>query len=236
MAEDQKTINKDLIREFFKRWPKLYYCIALVFGPIWFTGISPKKFLKEYNREGKKLNLGSGPKRLQSDVVNVDAFPYVGVDIVSDLTQLSFESESVGMIVCDNVLEHVPDAPTAVSEIFRVLKKGGVAYISTPFLYPFHSSPSDYHRWTHEGLKYLFRDFTIVELGVRGGAFSGLSVWLTYTSARMCSFGSQKMYTLFLNIWLLVFFPIKFLDTILNLFPFSLHTASVFYCIVEKRK
>jgi hypothetical protein len=118
----------------------------------------------------------------------------------------------------------------------RILNDGGVGYISTPFLYPFHSSPSDYHRWTEQGLRNLFKDFTMREIGVRCGMMSGLSIWVCYGFARLFSFGSVRLYWFLVNIALLLFFPIKFLDIIMNVFPGGMHTASVLYCVIEKRK
>jgi len=236
MSKGSEKVEKDIIREYVKRWPRFYYAIAQIFGPIWFTGISPKSFLSQHKRPGKKVNLGSGPRVIGENIINVDIYPYKEVEVVSDLTSLPFESDSVALIVCDNVLEHVTEPTKAVREMYRILEPGGMAYISTPFLYPFHSSPSDYHRWTHQGLRHLLREFKIIEIGVRGGAMSGLTIWLCYMSASIFSFGSVRLHTLILNLTLFVFFPIKFIDIILNLFPFSLETASVFYCIVEKQK
>lgn len=49
-----------------------------------------------------------------------------------DLTGLRFESESFDMILCNHVLEHIPDDKAAMGEMYRVLKKGGVAIITVP--------------------------------------------------------------------------------------------------------
>lgn len=227
--------SNDFIREFFKRWPPFYYLVATVFGPIWLTGLSPKQFLRKYKLSGLVVNLGSGPRRIGEGVVNIDSTPYEEVDTVADITLLPLESGSVSRIVCDNVLEHVPEADKAVAEILRVLKPGGVAYISTPFLYPFHSSPSDYHRWSRQGLVHLFRNFSVLEIGVRGGIMSAFTVMLCYVIPGILSFGSGKLYWFLVNVSLFIFFPIKFLDIVFNMLPFSSNTASVFYCVVEKR-
>lgn len=227
--------STDKLREFFKQWPPFYYFIANVFGPVWFTGLGPSVFFKSYKREGKMVNLGSGPKKIGEGVINVDTFPYQDVDIVSDITKLPLESGSVSMVVCDNVLEHIPNAQDAVAEIFRILEVGGVAYISTPFLYPFHGSPNDYHRWTSQGLTVLCKDFTVREIGVRCGMMSGLSIWACYAFARLLSFGSDTAYWFWVNVALLIFFPVKFLDLVMNLFPGGLYTASVLYIVVEKQ-
>ncbi len=235
MTETQDSGTKDSVREFFKKWPRFYYAIANIFGPVWFTGLSSTEFLRMYAQDGKKVNLGSGARKLADDVTNIDGYAYEGVDLVADITDLPLESDSVSMIVCDNVLEHVLEPAKAVSEMKRILKEGGVAYISTPFLYPFHSSPSDYHRWTAQGLEHLFRDFKMTKIGVRSGMMSGLTVWACYAFARVLSFGSDKRHWFFVNVALFIFFPIKLLDIFMNLFPGGMHTASVLYCVVEKR-
>lgn len=225
----------DVIREYFKKWPKFYYFIVYVFGPVWFTGLSPVAFLRKYARDGKKVNLGSGPRRIHPDVINMDSIAYADVDVVGDVCALPFETGTVAMAVCDNVLEHVSHPQTAADEIYRILQEGGVAYISTPYLYPFHSSPSDFTRWTEQGLRELFSPFTVREIGVRGGTMSSVTVLLCYLAARIFCFGNKRLYWFFVNLFLFVFFPIKFLDIILNLFPFGSHTAAMFYCVIEKK-
>ena len=49
-----------------------------------------------------------------------------------DITDIHFENESIDIIICNHVLEHVPDHLKAISEIYRVLKPGGFAVLQTP--------------------------------------------------------------------------------------------------------
>jgi len=49
-----------------------------------------------------------------------------------DVTDLSFPDESFDAVVCNHVLEHVPDDRTAIAELFRVLKPGGWGSIQVP--------------------------------------------------------------------------------------------------------
>lgn len=231
------TEPKDSLREYFKRWSGFYRAVVYIFGPTYLFSHSPYSFLDRYfPKVGEKLviNAGSGPVRLRSDVKNYDITPYSTVDVVASLTDLPLEDASIDGFVCDNVLEHVNEPIKAVAELHRVLKTGGVGYISTPFLYPFHSSPYDYQRWTAGGLKYLLRDFSSVEVGVRSGLFSTLNVWLCYVLPSFLSFGSDRLYWLLVNISIFIFFPVKFLDIITNQLPFATHTAAVFYCVVKK--
>lgn len=227
--------NKDILRSFFKRWPRFYYLIVIVFSPVMFGGLSPKKFLKKYYKIGKTLNIGSGPRKLGPNIINVDIYPYKGVDIIADALSIPIPDESVSRIISDNVLEHIADPKLAVAEIHRILSPGGYAYICTPFLYPFHNSPSDYQRWTKEGLRELMKDFEILEIGLRAGPFSTLDVTLCYLAATIFSFGYEKLYLILVNLFMLVFWPVKLLDIIFNYWPGAINMAAVLYCVAKKK-
>jgi SAM-dependent methyltransferase len=238
MQKINETHTIDSLREFFKQWPQFYFFIVYFFGPVYLGYMSPRQFLDKFfpqkDRGCTLLNLGSGPRTVRKDVVNVDIHPYESVSIIASLTNLPFKDGDVDGFVCDNVLEHVENPERAVSEMKRIMKVGAVGYISTPFQYPFHSSPSDYTRWTEQGLRLLFKEFEIVEIGARAGYFSTLTVVLCYGLSALFSFGSERLYWILLNLSLLLFFPLKFLDVIGNRLPLAAHTASVFYCVIRK--
>lgn len=223
------------LRDFFKQWPAFYYLVALVFGPLFFCGLSGKAFLKKYPRVGTSLNLGSGPRRLGACVKSVDIQAFQNVDVVASMDSLPFENASVARIVCDNVIEHIRVPAVAVNEIHRILETGGVAYISTPFLYPLHGSPGDFTRWTEQGLRGLFEEFEFVELGMRAGPFSALTAYLCYLFATIFSFGSNRLYELLVNLSMFLFVPIKLLDIVFNYWPQSIRMAAALYCVVRKR-
>ncbi len=50
-----------------------------------------------------------------------------------DVTRLSFADASLDIILCFDVLEHVPDYRAALREFHRVLDTGGQLVISVPF-------------------------------------------------------------------------------------------------------
>ncbi len=222
-------------REFFKRWPRFYFFIATVFGPVLFCGLSPKKFLKKYPTSKRIVNLGSGPRFIREDVENIDIHPYAGVKIVADICKTPLESSSINRIICDNVLEHVAQPELAAKEMHRILQNDGLAYIAVPFLYPFHSSPGDYQRFTKEGLKQLFKDFEVVEIGVRSGPFSALTAYLCHLFGTIFSFGSARLNSVLTNLIMFLLFPIKLLDIMFNYWPNAHTVASVLYCVVKKK-
>jgi len=88
-------------------------------------------------------------------------------DIVADIQKMPLANESVDAIICKAVLQHIPEPHQAVKEIYRVLKKEGKCLVYVPFLYPYHAKEGvykDYYRYTKDGLEYLFRKFSSIEI------------------------------------------------------------------------
>lgn len=54
-------------------------------------------------------------------------------DIKADICDLPFENESYDFIICNHVLEHIPDDTKAMTELFRVLAPGGTAILQVPY-------------------------------------------------------------------------------------------------------
>jgi SAM-dependent methyltransferase len=50
-----------------------------------------------------------------------------------DVTRLSFESDSLDLIISNDVFEHIPNPKTAFTECARVLRTGGVMLATLPF-------------------------------------------------------------------------------------------------------
>lgn len=68
---------------------------------------------------------------------------YITADIESplakvkmDIHEIPFEENSIDIIFCNHVLEHVDDDIRALNEMKRVLKPGGWAILQVPFFYP----------------------------------------------------------------------------------------------------
>ena len=65
-------------------------------------------------------------------------------DIVGDLESIPLGTNSVHVMICTNVLEHVKRPWLAVQEMHRVLKPGGVMFAAAPWIWPHH--PTDKYR------------------------------------------------------------------------------------------
>ena len=127
------------------------------------------------NATGAILDIGSGDRWIAAHLPEAASYialdyPATGnefynarPDIFADACHLPVADACVDGVVCLEVIEHVPDSAQAVKEIARVLKPGGRAWISMPFLYPVHNEPFDFQRYTEFGLR---RDMARAELEV----------------------------------------------------------------------
>ena len=53
-------------------------------------------------------------------------------DVKADICALPFENSSFDFILCNHVLEHIPDDRKAMQELFRILTPGGTAILQIP--------------------------------------------------------------------------------------------------------
>ncbi|GAA4886365.1 class I SAM-dependent methyltransferase [Flaviramulus aquimarinus] len=53
-------------------------------------------------------------------------------DVKADICNLPFEDNSYDIILCNHVLEHIPDDTKAIQELYRVLKIGGMGIFQIP--------------------------------------------------------------------------------------------------------
>jgi SAM-dependent methyltransferase len=116
--------------------------------------------------------------------VGADMRAGLGVDRVLDLHRLDLEDGAVGTALCLDTLEHAEYPHRAMEEIHRVVRRGGVAVISSVMKFPIHDYPHDYWRFTPEAFRTLLKPFdqvhvdwagdelfphTVVGVGVKGG-------------------------------------------------------------------
>lgn len=79
------------------------------------------------------------------------------VDIVADAHDLApFADNEFDAFIAVSVWEHLRKPWLAAAAVHRVLKPGGILYVATHQTFPIHGYPSDYYRWTDEGIKALF--------------------------------------------------------------------------------
>jgi SAM-dependent methyltransferase len=114
--------------------------------------------------KGKILNAGAGWRKIdhliEGELVNQDLRwteeSRTHIQIYSPLHQIPLPKDDLDGIICLAVLEHVENPIEVVAEFFRVLKPGGFCIASVPFLQPEHKCPTDFQRYTRDGLVCLF--------------------------------------------------------------------------------
>ncbi len=94
--------------------------------------------------------------------VGVDLSEGAGVDVVLDLAQPFDEIDRVlegrrfNTIFSLSVMEHCENPFLMAENMTQLLEPGGKIVLSVPFAWKFHGYPSDYWRFTREGVKKLF--------------------------------------------------------------------------------
>jgi ubiquinone/menaquinone biosynthesis C-methylase UbiE len=61
-----------------------------------------------------------------------ESYEYDKEVIKLDITNIQFPDNSFDFLLCVHVLEHIEDDAKAMSEVYRVLKKGGQAVLQVP--------------------------------------------------------------------------------------------------------
>ena len=99
--------------------------IKLRYQNIRILHIAPEKGLYNYFKSRKPLSYVCGD-------INPEKYSHFTNTLFIDLTNIPFPSDSFDLIICNHVLEHIPNDMKAMREIFRVLSKGGIAVLQVP--------------------------------------------------------------------------------------------------------
>ena len=136
------------------------------------------------------LDVGCGARPYESLFTRADS-KYIGCDVPENpladvhglVDDLPVEDASFDLVLCTQVLEHVPDPAGAVRELRRVLRPGGRALVTTHGVAVFHPNPDDLWRWTHSGLEHLFRDngeWSSVEVSSGAGSAATVTMLIAH--------------------------------------------------------
>ena len=90
---------------------------------------------QEFLRKFKKM------KNL--DYTSADLYSPI-VDVKADILDLPFEDESFDVVFCNHVLEHIEEDQKAMSELYRVMKKGGWGILQVPMKNSLEKSYEDF--------------------------------------------------------------------------------------------
>lgn len=127
------------------------------------------------------LRTQPAPRRIVTTDYNSTDVDYPGQDI----QRLTFPDASFAMLLCNHVLEHVPDDRAATAECARVLMPGGLALFTVPGDFPapktrVFSKPDDNGHLRHYGMDLLdvlrrsFRSVEAIEMCLRSPRSAGV--------------------------------------------------------------
>jgi SAM-dependent methyltransferase len=155
-----------------------------------------KKTLESFPENYRILDAGAGELANKSlcshlDYVSQDFCQYEGtgdqqglqtgvwdisqIDLVCDIISIPEPKNSFDIILCSEVLEHIPDPTKALDEFSRLLKPNGRLVLTAPFASLVHFAPyhycSGFSRYWYE-YHLPLRGFDIIELNANGDWFS----------------------------------------------------------------
>src|SRR5437016_9973843 len=82
----------------------------------------------------------------------MDLVPGPAVHVCASSENLPFRDEIFDLVMSQEVVEHVHEPFRTLREMRRVLRKGGTLYFQVPFIIGYHPGPTDFWRFTREGV------------------------------------------------------------------------------------
>jgi SAM-dependent methyltransferase len=106
-----------------------------------------------------------------------------GIDYPCPADDMPFDDNTFDYALCTQVLEHVRYPERVIKEICRVLKPGGILFLTVPQTWEEHEQPYDYHRFTQFALHSYGEEngFIIKQIKPEGGRFMALGHFLAWT-------------------------------------------------------
>ena len=193
--------------------------------------LPPRPVIFDIGSKEVKGRYAFGAPPPDANVVCVDIEPGAGVDLVADAHDLHMvQSDSVDFVTTVSVLEHVRYPQKVVSEIFRILKPGGIVYVNVPFIFPYHADPDDFYRFSYRGITILCEAFEHIDSGFNRGPASTMHHLLVHFLAMLFSFNSRILYGVNVDLLRWLLFWVKYLDKFLAKYQMAyvIHTGSYF--------
>lgn len=170
---------------------------------------------------------------------------YIGIDmesakgvthVIDGASQWPLDDESVDIILCTQVLEHVEHLSVVLHETKRVLRAGGTLITSAPFIYNEHGAPNDYRRFSSDGLKLQWPGWRVISQEKQGNAGSTLAILLlSWFDQNMNVFSATRIIkAIILPLWIIVSLFINILAILLDKLDFTGSFYSNALIVLEK--
>jgi SAM-dependent methyltransferase len=142
-------------------------CIEFIAENITYQDVHGKRII-----EVGSLNVNGSPRyvlRLLNprEYVGVDIESGNGVDLVCPAENVveRFGENNFDIVVSTEMLEHVSDWKTAISNLKRALKTNGLLFITTrSYGFKYHGYPYDFWRYEQKDFQEIFSDMDIIKL------------------------------------------------------------------------
>lgn len=183
---------------------------------------------------GSVLNAGCGNRDISPMLLQWNATRVDNCDIATtlsnafscDLSAIPKPDGSYDSILCNAVLEHVRDPRAVMCEFYRLLVPSGRAVLSVPFLQPFHPCPTDFQRYTVQGLEELCHSagFEIIEMQPLHSVAQTLG-WILWEHVQ-----TKGQRALQYAVWLPIYVATRLWQKPSNI----IHTANTLQVVVKK--
>lgn len=128
----------------------------------WFPPLERELAGYTHYLRGTVLNAGAGDRDIRrlidGELINQDIVSGLhnsNIDVYSPLHEIPYGDGHFDAVICNAVLEHVENPHAVMAEFARVLRPDGILYLCVPFMQPEHLDPTDFQRYTLDGLKTL---------------------------------------------------------------------------------
>lgn len=218
-----------------KAMGRFYYSIGVnVFAP--YYPFNLRRWVDRYSDPEKiVVDAGCGNRRVDENIIGLDIMDYDAVDVVCDLTALPFSDGCIDVLFSHSVLEHLPKPFEVVKEFERCTAPEGINLHLVPFLYPFHSSPDDYYRFTYRGMESLFEKCDVIECFTPSGPVTLLLAMAVEFLSTIFSLGNEKLKAYLYLFFCGVLFPVKYLDVFFIKHRSFWPLAPLFFMVFKKK-
>ncbi len=182
------------------------------------------------------LNVGAGYTSLHPSLINFDLTGGKTIHVIGQAEALPFATGVFNVVITQEVMEHVRDPFKAMREISRTLRPRGVVYCQVPFIIGYHPGPTDFWRFTREGVVELVEQADLIceETGITVGPATGFYRIFVEFAATVMSRLIPAAYLPSKAAAAFFLFPVKLLDGLLLKSPQRNRIAGGYYVIARK--
>ena len=121
------------------------------------------------------------------------------VDLVLPAEQIidHFGEESFDAVIATEMLEHIKDWRLVIDNMKKVLRIGGIIFITTrSYGFPYHAFPFDYWRYEESDMQKIFSDFNIQNIKNQEPNAAGIFLKATKTSNKNVNLKDISLYSI----------------------------------------